>query len=63
VSLSRAQFAARLAQMTAFVAAWNRDALTPLTDQLNKPERTAAVERFIKEMRQRLKDLEWELNS
>ena len=62
MSLTNAKFAARLSRLSLVASEWCADTLHPLSERLNEPMPREPVERFIKEMRERLTWLEQELN-
>lgn len=60
--MTRAIFAASTASLTARMAGWTRDTLTPFEHELTEPMMSGSVKRFLAEIRGRLDDLEQELN-
>jgi hypothetical protein len=63
MSLTRAQLGHRLERLAAKCATFRARVLIVFPDRLNDPAKRKPVERFIRDMRQRLNDLEQELNS
>lgn len=63
MSLTNAQFAARLAQFSINSASWGHSTLTLPDVKLSDPVDHEPVIRFIRETRMRLDDLERELDS
>ena len=59
--MTRALFAARVASLTARMAGWTHDTLTPFEHELTEPALPGSVKRFIREIRERLDYLEQEL--
>jgi hypothetical protein len=62
MSLTHARFAVRCMQIVVEAAGWSRDAMSEAEVASHNPMRREPVEQFIREMRERLDNLEEELN-
>lgn len=60
--ITRATFAARLSRISQVASTWCAETLHPVVGPLDLPMKKEPVERYIKEMRERLDGLQKELN-